>query len=71
VRGAERTASGVPHAIAETLGNLTTLSVKDGNTTFMLCVYGVNDLAQALTIEQPMARPPSLRSRKRESQEKL
>ena len=43
-------------AIAETLGNLTTLFVKKGNTTFMVRVYGVPDAAKQLAIETPIAR---------------
>jgi hypothetical protein len=42
-------------AIAETLGNLTTLFVKKGNTTFMVRVYGVPDAAKQLAIETPIA----------------
>jgi hypothetical protein len=42
-------------AIAETLGNLTTLFVKKGNTVFMVRVYGVSDPAKQLTIEKPIA----------------
>jgi hypothetical protein len=42
-------------AIAETLGNLTTLFVKKGNTTFMVRVYGVADPAKQLAIEKPIA----------------
>ena len=42
-------------AIAETLGNLTTLFVKKGNTTFMVRVYGVADPAKQLAIETPIA----------------
>lgn len=42
-------------AIAETLGNFTTLFVKKGNTTFMVKVYGVADPAKQLTIETPIA----------------
>jgi hypothetical protein len=42
-------------AIAETLGNLTTLFVKKGNTTFMVRVYGVPDSAKQISIETPIA----------------
>jgi hypothetical protein len=42
-------------AIAETLGNLTTLFVKKGTTTFMVRVYGVADPAKQLAIEKPIA----------------
>lgn len=42
-------------AIAETLGNLTTLFVKKGNTTFMVRVYGVPAAAKQLAIETPIA----------------
>ena len=41
-------------AIAETLGNLTTLFVKKGNTTFMVRVYGVPAGAKQLAIETPI-----------------
>ena len=43
-------------AIAQTLGNLTTLFVKKGNTTFMVRVYGVPDAAKQLAIETPIAK---------------
>jgi hypothetical protein len=50
------TVSGVSDdAIAETLGNLTTLFVKKGNTTFMVRVYGVPAAAKQLAIETPIA----------------
>ena len=50
------TVSGVgDDAIAETLGNLTTLFVKKGNTTFMVRVYGVPVGAKQLAIETPIA----------------
>jgi hypothetical protein len=42
-------------AIAESLGNLTTLFVKKGNTTFMVRVYGVPDSGKQLDIEKPIA----------------
>ena len=42
-------------AVAQTLGNLTTLFVKKGNTVFMVRVYGVSDPAKQLTIEKPIA----------------
>jgi hypothetical protein len=42
-------------AIATTLGNLTTLFVKKGNTTFMVRVYGVPAAAQQLAIEKAIA----------------
>jgi hypothetical protein len=42
-------------AIAQTAGNLTTLFVKKGNTTFMVRVYGVPDAAKQLAIETPIA----------------
>jgi hypothetical protein len=42
-------------AIAETSGNLTTLFVKKGNTTFMVRVYGVPAAAKQLAIETPIA----------------
>jgi hypothetical protein len=42
-------------AIAETLGNLTTLFVKKGSTTFMVRVYGIPDPAKQLAIETPIA----------------
>jgi hypothetical protein len=42
-------------AIAETLGELTTLFVKKGNTTFMVRVYRVSAAAKQLTIETPIA----------------
>jgi hypothetical protein len=37
------------------LGNLTTLFVKKGNTTFMVRVYGVPAAAKQLAIESPIA----------------
>jgi len=43
-------------AIAQTLGNLTTLFVKKGNTTFMVRVYGAPDAAKQLAIETPIAK---------------
>jgi hypothetical protein len=43
-------------AIAETLGNLTTLFVKKKSTTFMVRVYGVPDNGKQLAIETPIAR---------------
>ena len=42
-------------AIAETLGNLTTLFVKKGSTIFMVRVYGVPSSARQLAIEKPIA----------------
>ncbi len=42
-------------AIAETLGNLTTLFVKKRNTTFMVRVYGVPAAARQLAIETSIA----------------
>ena len=42
-------------AIAESLGNLTTLFVKKGWTTFMVRVYGVPDSSKQLAIETPIA----------------
>jgi len=42
-------------AIAETLGNLTTLFVKKGTTTFMVRVYGVPATDKQLAIETPIA----------------
>ena len=42
-------------AIAETLGNLTTLFVKKKSTTFMVRVYGVPDNGKQLAIETPIA----------------
>ena len=42
-------------AFAETSGNLTTLYVKKGRTTFMVRVYGVPDPSRQLAIEKPIA----------------
>ena len=42
-------------ALAETLGNLTTLFVKKGSTIFMVRVYGVPDSNRQLAIEKPIA----------------
>jgi hypothetical protein len=42
-------------AIAETLGTLTTLFVKKGNTTFMVRAYGIPDAAKQLVIETLIA----------------
>ena len=42
-------------AIAETLGNLTTLFVKKGNTTFMVRASGVAAAAKQIAIETPIA----------------
>ena len=50
------TVSGVgDEALAETLGNLTTLFVKKGSTIFMVRVYGVPDSNRQLAIEKPIA----------------
>jgi hypothetical protein len=50
------TVSGVgDEALAETLGNLTTLFVKKGSTIFMVRVYGVPDPNRQLAIERPIA----------------
>jgi hypothetical protein len=50
------TVSGVgDEALAETLGNLTTLYVKKGSTIFMVRVYGVPDSNRQLAIEKPIA----------------
>lgn len=42
-------------AIAQTVGSLTTLFVKKGNTTFMVRVYGVPAAAKQLAIETSIA----------------
>jgi hypothetical protein len=42
-------------AFAETAGNLTTLYVKRGSTTFMVRVYGVPDTGRQLAIEKSIA----------------
>ena len=50
------TVSGVgDEALAETLGNLTTLFVKKGSTIFMVRVYGVPDIGRQLAIEKSIA----------------
>jgi hypothetical protein len=49
-------------AIAQTLGNLTTLFVKKGSTTFMVKVYGVADPQKQLAIEKPIAQAVAAKS---------
>jgi hypothetical protein len=48
-------------AMAETAGDLTTLFVKKGNTTFMVRVYGVPAAAKQLAIETPIAQAVAAR----------